>query len=81
MRPEVPEAAADDFSWLRHLSSDEVRQFVRELADEVGCGRADARAVVVGWRASARILADPELTRLHTRSLPDEDHGPVTPPQ
>ncbi|MEW1832408.1 hypothetical protein [Streptomyces sp. NPDC088196] len=34
--------------------------------------------VVVEWRATARVLADPELTAQLTRRLPDEDHGEVT---
>ncbi|WP_240528607.1 hypothetical protein [Streptomyces humi] len=36
--------------------------------------------VVVEWRATARVLADPELTARLTRRLPDEDHGEVTVP-
>ncbi len=36
--------------------------------------------LVAEWRATARILADPELTAKLTRRLPDEDHGEVTAP-
>ncbi|WP_432193018.1 hypothetical protein [Streptomyces sp. bgisy027] len=36
--------------------------------------------VVVEWRATARVLADPELTARLTHRLPEEDHGEVTAP-
>lgn len=41
---------------------------------------ANLHRVVVEWRATARILADPALTAQLTRRLPDEDHGEVTAP-
>ncbi|MBQ0984544.1 hypothetical protein KBZ10_08430 [Streptomyces sp. F63] len=71
--------------WTRHLSADEVQQFVRELTQAVhGAADSDIHAnvhrVVVEWRATARILADPELTAQLTRPLPDEDHGEATAP-
>ncbi|MCC9739273.1 hypothetical protein [Streptomyces sp. MNU89] len=71
--------------WTRHLSADEVRQFVQELtraADDAADPdvQADLHRVVVEWRATARILADPELTAQLTRPLPDEDHGEATAP-
>ncbi|MBL3671034.1 hypothetical protein JL475_34865 [Streptomyces sp. M2CJ-2] len=64
---------------------DERKQFVAELLDAVDGTprpgpRADLHRVVVEWRATARILADPELTAQLTRRLPDEDHGEVTAP-
>ncbi|MGW5972619.1 hypothetical protein [Streptomyces sp. NPDC055186] len=64
---------------------DERKQFVAELLDAVhGTPRpgpcADLHRVVVEWRATARILADPGLTAQLTRRLPDEDHGEVTEP-
>ncbi|MGY1499487.1 hypothetical protein ACW4TU_23380 [Streptomyces sp. QTS52] len=31
--------------------------------------------VIVDWRATARILANPDLTAQLTTQLPDEDHG------
>jgi hypothetical protein len=37
-------------------------------------------SVIVEWRATARILADPELTAQLTRPLPEEDHGAVIAP-
>ncbi|CAM5731648.1 hypothetical protein SHIRM173S_10272 [Streptomyces hirsutus] len=41
---------------------------------------SELHRVIVEWRATARILADPELTAQLTRRLPDEDHGEVTAP-
>ncbi|WP_019709915.1 DUF6247 family protein [Streptomyces xinghaiensis] len=71
--------------WTRHLSADEVRQFVQELtraADDAAYPdvHANLHRVVAEWRATARILADPELTAQLTRPLPDEDHGEATAP-
>jgi hypothetical protein len=73
------------FLWVRHLSDDEVRQFVRELVDTTQDAvhldvRANLHRVIVEWRATARILADRELTARLTRRLPDEDHGEVVAP-
>ncbi|MDQ0775290.1 hypothetical protein QF026_003756 [Streptomyces aurantiacus] len=73
------------FPWVRHLSADELRQFVAELIDAThDAAQLDVHAnlhrVVVEWRATARVLADPELTAQLTRRLPDEDHGAVTAP-
>ncbi|MEV2218241.1 prevent-host-death family protein [Streptomyces sp. NPDC050997] len=73
------------FPWVRHLSGDELKQFVAELIDathdvaqlEV---HANLHRVVVEWRATARVLADPALTAQLTRRLPDEDHDEVTAP-
>ncbi|MGW5211258.1 hypothetical protein ACWEQO_08615 [Streptomyces sp. NPDC004051] len=64
---------------------DERKQFTAELLDAVdGTTRpgphADLHRAVVEWRATARILADPELTAQLTRRLPDEDYGEVTAP-
>ncbi|WP_445526699.1 prevent-host-death family protein [Streptomyces cyslabdanicus] len=73
------------FPWARHLSADELRQFVDELVDATyDAAQLDVHAnlhrVVVEWRATARILADPDLTAQLTRRLPDEDHGEVVAP-
>ncbi|AZM48584.1 prevent-host-death family protein [Streptomyces sp. WAC 06738] len=73
------------FPWVRHLSADEVGEFVGDLvaathdAAELDV-HANLHRVLVEWRATARILADPELTAQLTRPLPDEDHGEVTAP-
>jgi hypothetical protein len=73
------------FPWVRHLSSEEVREFVGELIDATRDAveldvHNSLHGVIVEWRATARILADPELTAQLTRPLPDEDHGEVTAP-
>ncbi|MER5226083.1 prevent-host-death family protein [Streptomyces flaveus] len=73
------------FPWVRHLSADELREFVGELIDATNDAahldvHASLHRVVVEWRATARVLADPELTAQLTRRLPDEDHGEVTAP-
>jgi hypothetical protein len=73
------------FPWMRHLSADESKEFVAELIDATyDAAQLDVHAnlhrVVVEWRATARILADPGLTAQLTRRLPDEDHGEVTAP-
>lgn len=66
------------FPWVRHLSADELKQFVVELTDATeDLAHLDVHAnlhrVVVEWRATARILADPVLTAQLTRGLPDEE--------
>ncbi|WP_328676637.1 hypothetical protein OG905_23060 [Streptomyces sp. NBC_00322] len=64
--------------WVRHLSDDEVRQFVQELAETAHTDvdvnvQADFHRVIAEWRATARILADPELTAQLMRPLPEDD--------
>ncbi|WP_327355430.1 hypothetical protein [Streptomyces sp. NBC_01304] len=49
-------------------------------ATESSDPQTDLHGIIVEWRATARILADPELTALLTRDYPDEDHGEVFPP-
>jgi hypothetical protein len=73
------------FPWVRHLSQDERREFVGELVDATRDAvdldvHATLHRVIVEWRATARILADPALTAELTRELPDEDHGEVSAP-
>lgn len=73
------------FPWVRHLSPDETRELVADLVDATRDAvdldvHSSLHRVIVSWRATARILADPELTGQLTRPLPDEDHGEVTAP-
>jgi hypothetical protein len=73
------------FPWVRHLSAEERREFVRDIVDATRDAvdldvHATLHRVTVEWRATARILADPALTAQLTRPLPDEDHGEVFAP-
>lgn len=73
------------FPWVRHLSAEELKQFVADLIGAThDVAQLDVHTnlhrVIVEWRATARILADPGLTAQLTRPLPDEDHGEVTAP-
>jgi hypothetical protein len=69
------------FPWVRHLGSEGAREFTIELinalsdAAELDADDA-AQEVIAGWRATARIKADPEHYR--EALLPsDGDFGPV----
>ncbi|WP_052422434.1 hypothetical protein [Nonomuraea candida] len=92
----VEHAVPAVFPWTRHLSEGERREFVQDLVHatrdvvdlDVHATRdvadldvhATLHRVIVEWRATARILADPALTATLTRALPDEDHGEVPAP-
>ncbi|NEA64469.1 prevent-host-death family protein [Streptomyces sp. SID12488] len=75
-------ALPEVFPWVRHLDSDEAREFTVELLDalsdaaELGTREAVHRAIV-SWRATARINADPDRLREALRPLGDVDLGPV----
>ncbi|MCO5985342.1 hypothetical protein NE235_04390 [Actinoallomurus spadix] len=73
------------FPWAQHLSADEVCEFVADLVDALrdtaGLDvHADLYRVIVEWRATARILADPDLDARPTMTLSGEDHGDVPVP-
>lgn len=61
----VEGALADVFPWTRHLLGAEMRDFAQELiaalsdAAELAI-ESKAHAVIAGWRATARIKAEPE---------------------
>jgi hypothetical protein len=62
-----------------------VREFVVDLVnatrDVVELDvHANLHRVIVEWRATARILADPELSARLTEPLPGDDHGEVLAP-
>ncbi|MDH6112151.1 hypothetical protein P3T36_006822 [Kitasatospora sp. MAP12-15] len=73
------------FPWTRHLSAEEVRELVVQLVDatrdvvELDV-HANLHRVIVEWRATARILADPALTAQLTEPLQGVDHGEVLAP-
>lgn len=73
------------FPWVRHLSAAEVREFVVDLVGAVRDAaeldvHANVHRVIVEWRATARVLADPELAAQPTTPLADDDHGEVPAP-
>ncbi len=73
------------FPWVRHLSSAEVREFVVDLVNAIRDAseldvHSNLHRVTVEWRATARILADPELAAQATAHLPDDDHGEAPAP-
>lgn len=81
----VLRALPEVFPWVRHLSREEAQEFVADLIDatrdvvELDV-HTNLHRVIVEWRATARILADPELTAQLTRPLPGDDFGEVAAP-
>ncbi|MED7949331.1 hypothetical protein [Streptomyces sp. BE303] len=78
-------ALPEVFPWTRHLSAEEVREFVVNLMnatrDVVELDvHANLHRVIAEWRATARILADPTLSAQLTGPLPGDDHGEVPVP-
>ncbi|GAA1900648.1 hypothetical protein GCM10009736_81290 [Actinomadura bangladeshensis] len=58
-------AMPDVFPWVHHLSTDEVRAFTVELVEALSDAAeldldASIDEVITGWRATARIKADPQ---------------------
>ncbi len=79
--PHSLSALTGAFTWARHLSDDELRAFSLELAgalSESPRSRAEpvAQGVIEGWRATARIKADPEEYRAALRPV-EGDYGQV----
>lgn len=73
------------FPWVRHLSDEEARAFADDLLDATQDAveldvHANLHRTVVEWRATARILADPQLTAELTAHHPDDDFGEVLAP-
>ncbi|MFC5832834.1 hypothetical protein [Nonomuraea insulae] len=52
-------AMPETFPWVRHLSAEELRAFAVELVEALS--DAAQPEVISGWRATARIKADPAL--------------------
>ena len=74
-------AMPDVFPWVRHLTAQEVREFTVELAQVLSDAvELDAdlavRETLVGWRATARIKADPAGCRA-AQAPTSGDFGPV----
>lgn len=58
-------AMPDVFPWVRHLSTEEVRAFTLELVEALSDAAeldldSSINEVIAGWRATARIKADPQ---------------------
>ncbi|GAA4372158.1 hypothetical protein GCM10023088_25490 [Actinomadura verrucosospora] len=71
----------DVFPWVRHLSTEEVRAFTVELVEALSDAAeldldTSLNEVVAGWRATARIKADPEQHEEAVRPT-SGDFGPV----
>lgn len=71
----------DVFPWVRHLSTDEVRAFTVELVEALSDAAelaldASINEVIMGWRATARIKADPQQHEDAVRPT-SGDFGPV----
>ena len=74
-------AVPDVFPWVRHLSEQEIREFTIELAEVLSdATELDAdlavRETLAGWRATARIKADPAGYRT-ARKATESDFGAV----
>lgn len=59
-------AMREVFPWIRHLRDAEVRSFTKELVEALADASelsidSTAQEVIEGWRATARIKADPAL--------------------
>jgi hypothetical protein len=81
----VRQALPAVFPWTRHLAAGEVREFIVDLIDATRDVvdldvHAGLHRVIVEWRATARVLADPELAAELSSPLPGEDHGEVIEP-
>ncbi|MCA2186157.1 hypothetical protein [Nonomuraea cavernae] len=74
-------AMPDVFPWVRHLSPDELRAFTLELVEALSDAAeldvdATTQDVIAGWRATARIKADP-AQYAEARKATSGDFGPV----
>jgi hypothetical protein len=82
---EVRKALPAVFPWIRHLNSEELVEFARDLIDgarditELDVP-ANLHRILVEWRATARILAHPEQAALATRPIVEGDFGEVPAP-
>ncbi|WP_324787457.1 prevent-host-death family protein [Streptomyces sp. H51] len=77
-------AMPDVFPWVRHLTEDEVREFTVELVVALSdAAELDAdvttQEVIAGWRATARIKADPSAYR-DAKTPTSGDFGSVDAP-
>lgn len=76
----------EEFSWLDVLPEPDRRQFATDFVRAVEASAELARwsvlaQVVVEWRATAAVHADPTLAEELGRPLDGGDHGPVRAPE
>ncbi|MGW0193753.1 hypothetical protein [Nonomuraea sp. NPDC003201] len=69
------------FPWVRHLTADELRAFTLELVETLSDAAEPTvdttrQEVIAGWRATARIKADPACYA-EARKATTGDFGPV----
>ncbi|GII64455.1 hypothetical protein Skr01_45400 [Sphaerisporangium krabiense] len=74
-------AMPEVFPWVRHLTADELRDFTYELVEALSDAAEldlDDRAeeVIAGWRATARVEANPS-EYAEARRPTSGDFGPV----
>ncbi|GAA1016639.1 hypothetical protein Aple_085650 [Acrocarpospora pleiomorpha] len=74
-------AMPEVFPWVRHLTPDELRSFTLELVEALSDAAelevdATTQEVIAGWRATARIKADPSQYA-KARKATKGDFGPV----
>ncbi|WP_305782521.1 hypothetical protein [Symbioplanes lichenis] len=63
----------DALPWLRFLPAGEVGRFAAEFAETVEAGEAAAvQQMVIEWKHTAEIYADPELLRVLTSPFGDD---------
>lgn len=75
------------FPWIRFLPEEEQKGFLDHLAETLKATvdfddpSPAVHQVIIGWRSSAEVYADPKLLEILTRDHdPDADFGPVPPP-
>ena len=78
-------ALPEVFPWVRFLPAKAVREFLLELVETANaCAELENMAplepVVVAWRRTAEVYADPELHRTLIEPHDGTDHGPVPEP-
>ncbi|MEU6727899.1 hypothetical protein ABZ917_29710 [Nonomuraea wenchangensis] len=79
------QVATERFPWIRHLTADDMRVFTLELEQALHKPTspqildATVQEIIAGWRATARIKADPEHYAAALKPTTG-DFGPVETP-
>ena len=85
VRALVTDVIPEVFPWMRFLPAESVREFVVDLVETLRAvddldTTAPVAQVIIEWKHTAEIYADPELLAILTRDL-GEDYGPVPRPE